>query len=341
MRIAVISTGDRSAVLRRTISRREWEGYAENAADIAASLTALGHDVVRVTDGRGLNDALDETHPQLAWVCSGGIQGRDPATHLPGLLEMLGLDYVGSPPLAAGLADNKARAKALVRDAGVPTPDFALVRAGISPAACGTPAYPVVVKPVLGMCSCGVRRADTPDGLERAVALLQQRYRDEVLIERYVEGIDVTMPVLEVGNTVRCLPALQRFFAGRNDPAYPHFDLPHPRSELREGAAMPAALEGVQLDALRAMARTAFTVLGLRHCARFDFRVAASGVWFLEANHKPDLTRASLFARSAALAGLTHPELIGLILSAARRAGAVRRQPGARVARRRTRLRLQ
>jgi len=101
------------------------------------------------------------------------------------------------------------------------------------------------------------------------------------------------------------------------------------------------SLEGVQLDALRTMARTAFAVLGLRHCARFDFRVAASGVWFLEANHKPDLTQASLFARSAALAGLTHPELIGLILSAARRAGAVRRQPGARLARRRTRLRLQ
>jgi len=340
MRVAVISTGERSAVLRRTVSRREWEAYGENAADIAASLSSLGHEVVRLTDGRSLIDALGETCPHLAWVCSGGIQGRDPATHLPALLEMLGLDYVGSPPLAAGLADNKARAKVVVRDAGAHERKIGRRDAGISPAAIVTPACPVVIKPVLGMCSCGVRRAATPGDLERAVALLQQRYRDEVLIERYVEGIDVTIPVIEVGNTVRCLPALQRFFAGRDDPAYPHFDLPHPRSELREGPAMPVALEAVQLDALRTMARTAFAALGLRHCARFDFRIAASGVWFLEANHKPDLTRASLFARSAALAGLTHEELIGVILSAARRVRPVRCPPAAPGSRHHNRSRL-
>jgi D-alanine-D-alanine ligase len=111
MNIAVISTGEPSAVLRRTVSTREWEAYSQNAADIAAALAALGHAVVRLTDGPALVGALSHVRPDLAWVCSGGIQSRDPATHLPAVLEMLGLDYVGATPLAAGLADHKARGK--------------------------------------------------------------------------------------------------------------------------------------------------------------------------------------------------------------------------------------
>jgi D-alanine-D-alanine ligase-like ATP-grasp enzyme len=65
------------------------------------------------------------------------------------------------------------------------------------------------------------------------------------------------------------------------------------------------------------MARSAFACLGLRHFARLDFRLSDSSIWFLEANHKPDLTRTSLFAYSARLAGLDHPGLIRHILTTA------------------------
>jgi len=318
MRIAVIHTGGTSSVLRQTLNTREWEAYRDNATDIASALGALGHEVVRLTDGRDLVASLSDVRPDVAWVCSGGIQGHDPATHLPGLLEMLGLDYVGSTPLSAGLADNKARAKALLRQAGVLTPDFSVVRAGTIPASTIASDYPVVVKPVCGMCSCGVRQADDFAALRHAVDALQQAYRDDVLVERFVAGVDVTVSVVQgAAGTLRCLPPLQRFFGGRDDPAFAHYALPHPRSQLREGRPVPADLTEPQLAALSSAAASAFAVLGLRHFARVDFRMSGSAIWFLEANHKPDLTRSSLFALSAQLAGYDYHDLIRHILAAA------------------------
>jgi D-alanine-D-alanine ligase len=134
--------------------------------------------------------------PDAAWICSGGIQGQDPATHLPALLEMLGLAYVGSTPLAAGLADNKAKAKALVRNAGITTPDFRVVPAGGTPSPTITSDYPVMVKPVCGMCSCGVFRADSFPELSRGVAALQREYHSDVLVERFVAGIAAPAPAI-------------------------------------------------------------------------------------------------------------------------------------------------
>ncbi|MGH8245133.1 MAG: D-alanine--D-alanine ligase family protein, partial [Gammaproteobacteria bacterium] len=318
MKIVVIHTGARSSVLRQTLNTREWEAYAGNATDITSALYALGHEAIRLTDGPSLVDSLIELRPDVAWICSGGIQGRDPATHLPGLLEMLGLDYVGSTPLPAGLADNKARAKVLLRDVGITTPDFSVVRAGTIPHSTVASDYPVVVKPVCGMCSCGVRRADNFTELQDAVAALQQRYRDDVLVERFVAGIDVTVSVLqEAGATLRCLPPVQRFFGGRDDPAFAHFALPHPQSQLREGPPVAADLTQFQHAAMSATAASAFAVLGLRHFARIDLRISDSAMWFLEANHKPDLTRTSLFALSAKLAGLDYHDLIRHILTTA------------------------
>ena len=318
MKIAVIHTGAKSSVLRQTWGTREWEAYRDNATDITSALGALGHNAMRLTDGRTLVDSLSKVRPDVSWICSGGIQGHDPATHLPALLEMLGLDYVGSTPLPAGLADNKARAKALLRDAGVPTPDSSVVPAGTIPLSTVTSGYPVVVKPVCGMCSCGIVRADSFSELRHAVAALQRRYHDDVLVERFVPGIDVTVSVVQaVGGILRCLPPLQRFFGGRDDPAFAHFALPHPNSQLREGPPVPADLTEAQHAAVSTLAASTFAILGLRHFARVDFRIADSTIWCLEANHKPDLTRASLFALSAKLAGLGYHDLIRHILTTA------------------------
>jgi D-alanine-D-alanine ligase len=195
-----------------------------------------------------------------------------------------------------------------------------------------------MVKPVCGMCSCGVKKAHNLQELRHAVAVLQRRYPDQVLIERLVDGFDITVPVLEARGVPRCLPPLQRFFADRNDPACQHFLLPHPSSELREGRPIPAVLSHAQHRAACDVARAAFTVLGLRHCARIDLRLSGLTAWFLEANHKPDLTRNSLFAQSAALAGIEYEELIDRLLAGACHPGSIRSP--ALAARPRSRLRL-
>ena len=318
MKIAVIHTGARSSVIRQTPNTREWEAYLDNALAITTALRDLGHDAVQLSDGLALIESLCELRPDVAWVCSGGIQGRDPATHLPALLEMLGVDYIGSAPLAAGLADNKAKAKAFLRGFGILTPDFSVVPAGAVLLSSTTSDYPVIVKPVCGMCSCGLFLANSFVELQHAVATLHERYRNDVLVEKFVSGTDVTVSVVQIaGGMPRSFPPLQRFFGDRDDPAFAHFELAHPNSQLREGRSVPAVLTEIQRAALSRVSESAFSALGLRHFARLDFRTSDSSIWYLEANHKPDLTPTSLFALSAKLDGLDYHNLIHHILTTA------------------------
>ena len=62
-------------------------GHLQNAADITSALDALGQEAIHLTDGRRLIDELTIVGPDLVWICSGGIQGYDPARHLPALPE--------------------------------------------------------------------------------------------------------------------------------------------------------------------------------------------------------------------------------------------------------------
>jgi hypothetical protein len=102
MMIAVVSTGATSSVLRRTVATRDWEAYTSNAAEIGSTLEVLGHEVIRLTDGRVLVDALSATRPIWCGPAAAEFRATIPATHLPGLLEMLGVSYVGSRRLPAG-----------------------------------------------------------------------------------------------------------------------------------------------------------------------------------------------------------------------------------------------
>jgi len=317
MNIVVLHSGTASAVLRRTLATREWEGYYENAASISEALRVLGHFVTVASDGIGLIPELIRHEPDLAWICSGGIQGRDQTCHLPAILESLGVAYVGSPPLSAGMADNKAIAKAMISAAGIPTPRSITVDVnGLTPEL-DFP-FPVVVKPSSGLCSCGVMKVDDQPTLTKALAKLHRRYQSTVLIESYVDGLDISIPVLQRDSLV-ALPPLQRQFQWDTSQTSPVWSRPHPASEMLEGPATLADLPTATRQLLSEAAVSACSALGIRHFARVDFRLDGSRGYFLEANHKPDLTRESLFARSAAAAGIAYETLVQSILDVASR----------------------
>lgn len=306
MRIAVIRAPAVGDAVRRTFHVREPEGYEENARDISAALEELGHEAVVLRDGSALAATLHALKPDVAWVCSAGGQGRDPMAHLPAVLELCGVPYVGSPPLAAAIADHKPTAKRLFSAVGVPTP------------AGGTAAGPPwIVKPANGLASCGVHLAADEDQLRIASDAVCARYGGDVLVERFIDGVDVTLPMIETATGIEFLPALRRSMSWRSQPVTDHA-IEHPRSDLVEGPAVRQVEDaGVDLDALRDHCIEVFGALGLRQLARMDFRVGSGGAFLLEANHKPDLRRCGLVAMSAALAGIGHTELIGRLLDAA------------------------
>lgn len=233
---------------------------------------------------------------------------------------MLGVGYVGSPPLASAMSDHKPTAKIIASQAGVATAKYQVIRSSGDPISTGL-RFPLVVKPVTGMCSCRVYRVTNGAELRSRVESLVARYHSEVLVEEFIQGRDITVGVLQLEGKIVTLCPLERCFAWDDEALFsdPRYKRAHPESTLAESHPISHTLEP-NLDATVQMAaRKVFLALGLRHVARVDFRLADETFYFLEANHKPDLTTSSLVAHSAALSGIDYNGLIGKILAEAKR----------------------
>src|ERR1043166_5088772 len=162
LRIAVVFGGNKASqdsVVYRSQNTRSWKSYEPVAEDIAASLKRSGfRNVVVLPEDMQLSDRLRRNGTHMAWLNTGGVQGRNSAAHAPSTLEMLGVPYVGHDPLTATTLDNKHAFKREALCAGLPTAPFAawhVARGAFRPEinsrfkrAFGDYPGPFVVKPV-------------------------------------------------------------------------------------------------------------------------------------------------------------------------------------------------
>lgn len=230
-----------------------------------------------------------------------GGQGEDGT--LQALFDLAGIRYTGSGHVASALAMDKQLTKVLLRDAGVQTADWIMAAA---PGASAVSAervdaelgWPVVVKPSKQGSTVGLSIVRTPDALGAAVAEAF-RYDDEVMIERFVPGRELTVGVL--GD--EALPVIE---------ITPVKELYDYECKYTPGMAeeFVAALDPDTSALLKEQALAAFRALKLRGYARIDFRLDPEGrPWCLEANTLPGMTPTSLIPQGAAAAGVLFPEL--------------------------------
>lgn len=212
------------------------------------------------------------------------------------LLEMTGVPYTGSGPMASAVAMDKDIAKQLFRYAGVPTPDWLMAPASREEVESAL-GWPVVVKPSKQGSSVGLTVVRGPEEYEAAVELAS-RYDDEVMIEKFVPGREITVPVLGE----RALPV------GEIIPKKDIFDY---ECKYQPGMAeeiFPCDLTPDQARTVQELALRAHRALKLSNYSRIDFRLDEEGLfWCLEANTAPGMTAASLFPKGARAAGLTFP----------------------------------
>ncbi len=233
-----------------------------------------------------------------------GGQGEDGTVQA--LLELTGVCYTGSGPLGSALAMDKDLSKRLFRDAGVGTADWLMAPAGVEEVG-DRLGFPVIVKPSKQGSTVGLSLVRVPTEYESAVEEAF-RYDDEVMIERYVPGRELTVGVL--GD--EALPV------GEIIPQHELYDYeckytPGMALEVFPAALGPEVVAKLQDEALRA-----FRVLKLRGYARIDFRLDDSGGCFcLEANTLPGMTGTSLIPQAAAAAGISFPELCERIVELA------------------------
>jgi D-alanine-D-alanine ligase len=314
------------AVLRERLpgdARPDEKDALVQAAEVSAALTGLGYEVVCVDVGLDLCELLDRLallQPQAVFnlVESYGGQGALIAT-VPALLESRGYRVTGCDAHSLYLTSHKVLAKQLLCHNGLPTPDWA--SAGDLPAVDhGT----WIVKSVWEHASLGLDDGCVVTGAEalrRRLASSAAQHGGEWFAERFVDGREFNVSVLDVDGRVRVLPVAEICFDGyaRAKPRIVGYAAkwePEAAEYHATRRVFPALPAGLARD-IESLVRECWRVFGLSGCARVDFRLDAGGKpWILEVNANPCLARdAGLFA-AVTQAGLSYEALIGAIVDA-------------------------
>ena len=319
-----------------------------SGCEVAAALRSLGHRVIAVDPASGALSAAQERdilesgigrarialavprnpngipeaevvarEPVLAEVevvfpALHGGAGEDGTVQT--LLEVGGVAYAGSGPVACALAMDKDLTKRLLRDAGVRTPDWI---AGREPGreVAARLGLPVIVKPVSGGSSVRLTLASSAEEIDEA-SVLAAGGGDSVLYEGYVAGREFTVGILgdEALPVVEIEPVHELF----------DFDCKYEPGLARETA--PARIPEEVAAKLQSTALEVHRLLRMEHFSRVDFMMDERGrAWCLEANALPGLTSNSLLPKAARAAGLEFSELCERISLLGRDAGPRRR----------------
>ena len=309
----VVLKGGRS--LERSVSLR-------SGARVEDALERLGHDVVGIDVSTDLMPRLREARPDVAFVAMHGRDGEDGTVQE--LLEIAGVAYTGSGPAACARATDKVLAKHLMIEAGIPTPPFFAFNEtafGELGAAEALPAieerleFPIVVKPSSQGSALGIKFARSAEDVPAALVAAFS-YDSKVLLERYVEGRDLAVSILD-GEPLPIVEAVPR------DEAFYDFEA---RYEIgRTDFVCPAELSDDLAGRCQDLALATYRLLGCRDFARVDLMLGADGEpTVLEANPIPGLTETSLLPQAAEAAGIGFDELVGRILELAVRPAVAR-----------------
>jgi D-alanine-D-alanine ligase len=271
---------------------------------VADSLAQHGISVELRDPDASLLSYLAATRPDVVWPALHGASGEDGA--LRGLLDFIGIPYVGSTSDSARLAWDKPTAKVLVGRAGVSTPrSISLSRDSFRELGAQSVLdslelelpVPLVVKPAQGGSAQGVTLVDDRNDLPRAM-VDAYTYCDVALVEQRIIGTEIAVGIIDSGDGPVALPAVEiqplsgvYSFEARYNAGETRFFTPARLNDEVSARAAEAALQ-------------AHRALGLRHLSRVDIIVDGAGTpWFLEANVLPGLTETSLLPQALEAAG--------------------------------------
>jgi D-alanine-D-alanine ligase len=242
----------------------------------------------------GLGEVPAIREADVVFVALHGGQGEDGTVQA--VLDVIGVPYTGSGHLASALAMDKDLSKRIVRDNGLSVPAWVMdpVPADDVPRTVG---YPCVVKPSKQGSSVGLTLVRRKPDLAAAIELAA-RFDDEVMVEQYIAGPELTVGIL--GDDA--LPVIEI------RPKHEMFDY---ECKYQPGMAeeiCPAPIDPGLAARTQDAAQRAHRALKLDGYSRVDFRVGEDGdLFFLEANTLPGMTANSLIPKAARVAGLGFP----------------------------------
>lgn len=288
---------------------------------IEAALASAGHQVLLVEGDEEAYAKLRERRPDFVFNICEGLRGASRESHVPAMLEMLGIPYTGSGILTMAVSLDKTAAKKLFVQQGVPTPAFREIAPG-DPIDWSGFRFPLFVKPAWEGSSMGVSpnsRVENPADLMERVLYIHEAYRQPALVEEFISGREFTVGM--VGNDQPVIfPIMEILYdqvPAEHGPIY-SYQFKQTWGKDWSFYRCPAETDELLEAALKRTAVAAVRALGCVDVARVDIRLDEDGLpYVLEVNPLPGLApEYSDLVRQAERAGWSYNELVTAILNA-------------------------
>ncbi|HVP12628.1 MAG TPA: D-alanine--D-alanine ligase [Phycisphaerae bacterium] len=287
---------------------------------IEGALNDLGHETDRIGHVRNLVARLAAGDRwDLVFSIAEGLHGVAREAQVPAILDAYEIPYTLSDPLVAALTLHKAMTKRVLRDLGLPTPDFALVQAEEDIAGVDLP-FPLFVKPVAEGTAKGITatsRVTNHEELARECRRVLSTYHQPALVEVFLPGREFTVGITGTGVDAEAVGTLEVVLLSNAEPhSYTYVN----KEQCEELCQFPLADPTSAAEA-EAIALAAWRGLGCRDAGRIDLRADAHGrLNIMEVNPLPGLhpTHSDLPMICTAV-GMPYLELIRRIVDSARK----------------------
>ncbi|MGC9466991.1 MAG: D-alanine--D-alanine ligase family protein [Anaerolineae bacterium] len=301
MRVAVLANRKHSIAVGADAPPDALAEYdaEETVEGILVALRQEGHNAFFLEADETLLDTIREARPDICFNIAEGLRGDSRESHVPALLEMLGVPYTGSKVLTHAISLEKAVTKSIWRDAGLPTASFQVFQDPGAPMVAGL-AFPLFVKPVRegsGMGINGNSIVHSETELRAQVAWVIETYRQGALVETYLPGREFTVGLIGNRRNHRDRPRPE-FYDERGYHIFPVLEIDTKKgtvkgiynaeaksyaidSDSAPGYLCPADIEESLEAELRSLAVLAFEAIGGLDVGRVDFRCDASGKPYL------------------------------------------------------------
>jgi D-alanine-D-alanine ligase len=275
--------------------------------ECSKALKAAGFIVSEIDVGRDIAKVLSQTKPDVCFNALHGRFGED--GRIQGLLDILGIPYTHSGVMASAIAMNKVRTKEICSAVGIPLAEHKVVNRTAAFAGKAME-RPYVIKPIAEGSSIGVRIVKEGDN---GPPDEDWRYGEEVLVERYVDGRELTVAVM--GDRPLTVTEIR--------PRTGFYDYTNKYTDGKADHILPAPVPQTIFDQAMATALLAHQTLGCRGVSRSDFRYDDTKsdpgrLVFLEINTQPGMTPLSLVPEQAAFLGISFTDLVTWMVEEAR-----------------------
>lgn len=318
MKIAVLSNS-----FREYGNKEVEEDLTKTGKAVMEALASFGHEVNFLDVNEKTFEILRKANVDVAFnVCERFNNNSMFEPHVAAMLELLGIPYTGSGPLALALCMNKARVKEILMQNEIPTPRFQVFYSKnkkINP----NLRFPLIVKPICMDNSIGILNDSVVYNekyLKKRVAYVNRLYNQPALVEEFIKGREFAVGTLGNNGNASALPVSEYVFINMKENENPilSYDLKWDLDYSEQHGAFevcPAQIPKYLKAKMKKLALDAHKILEVRDYSRIDIRLGNDGIpYVLEMNPNPGISADNTIPKAAKSLGLSYNEMINKIL---------------------------